>query len=33
MCAFLEEDINSFENFSPYNLKISHVDVNFESKS
>jgi len=33
MCAFLEEDKNSFENFSPYNLKIFHVDVNFERKS
>jgi len=31
--AFREVDINSFENFSPFNLKISYIDVNFESKS
>jgi hypothetical protein len=31
--TFLEEDINSFENLSPFNLKIFHVDVNFERKS
>ena len=33
ICAFREEDINSFENFRPFNLKISHIDVNFERKS
>ena len=33
ICAFREEDIKSFENFSPFNPKISHIDVNFESKS
>jgi hypothetical protein len=28
-CAFRERDVNSFENFSQFNLKISHIDVNF----